>query len=309
MRTVKALLALAVVVVGRPHALPARQRARPLPTSPRLYVFDCGRLEGGDVSRFRLTRAGDGDDRHVRRLLPRRASARDAYLGRRRGTRRRHRGRGRRRRIEALPARPAEQGRALRDDDTDAEVAAGRGGLRAGRHHLLSRCRITTTTTRPTPICSPRRRGSCGRWSATRCSPEKPPDLLQPSTYSALRNSKTIAIRTEDHDVFGDGTVVLKSSPGHTPGHQVLFVKLAKTGPVVVCGDLYHYPEERTLNRIPTFDADEKQTAASRAGAGGVPEAVGRPALDPARLHREREAEEGAGLLRVARASSSSQRA
>jgi N-acyl homoserine lactone hydrolase len=92
-----------------------------------------------------------------------------------------------------------------------------------------------------------------------------PPDLLQPSTYSALRNSKTVAITTEDHDVFGDGTVVLKSSPGHTPGHQVLFVKLAKTGPVVVSGDLYHYPEERTLNRIPTFDADEKQTAASRA--------------------------------------------
>ena len=65
--------------------------------------------------------------------------------------------------------------------------------------------------------------------------------------------------------MFGDGTVVLKSAPGHTPGHQVLFVKLAKTGPVVVSGDLYHYPEERTLNRIPTFDADEKQTAASRA--------------------------------------------
>jgi hypothetical protein len=41
-------------------------------------------------------------------------------------------------------------------------------------------------------------------------------------------------------------------------------VKLANTGPIVVSGDLYHYPEERTLKRIPTFDADEKQTAASR---------------------------------------------
>jgi hypothetical protein len=38
---------------------------------------------------------------------------------------------------------------------------------------------------------------------------------------------------------------------------------------VVVCGDLYHYPEERTLNRIPTFDADEKQTATSRAALDG----------------------------------------
>ena len=58
---------------------------------------------------------------------------------------------------------------------------------------------------------------------------------------------------------------MLKATPGHSPGHQVLFLKLAKTGPVVVSGDLYHYPEERTLNRIPTFEADERQTAASRA--------------------------------------------
>ncbi len=65
--------------------------------------------------------------------------------------------------------------------------------------------------------------------------------------------------------MFGDGTVVLKLTPGHTPGHQVLFVKLAKTGPIVVCGDLYHYPEERTLNRIPTFESDQTQTAAARA--------------------------------------------
>jgi N-acyl homoserine lactone hydrolase len=80
-----------------------------------------------------------------------------------------------------------------------------------------------------------------------------------------LRSSKTTAIKTDDYDVFGDGTVVLKLTPGHTPGHQVLFVKLAKTGPLVVSGDLYHYPEERTLNRIPTFDADQRQTAVSRA--------------------------------------------
>ena len=80
-----------------------------------------------------------------------------------------------------------------------------------------------------------------------------------------MRSSKTIPIKTDDYDVFGDGTVVLKLTPGHTPGHQVLFVKLARTGPVVVSGDLYHYPEERVLNRIPTFDADQRQTAVSRA--------------------------------------------
>jgi hypothetical protein len=40
-------------------------------------------------------------------------------------------------------------------------------------------------------------------------------------------------------------------------------VKLAKTGGVVVSGDLYHYTEERTLNRIPEREKTT-QTAASR---------------------------------------------
>lgn len=54
-----------------------------------------------------------------------------------------------------------------------------------------------------------------------------------------------------DHDVFGDGEVVLKQTPGHTTGHQSLYVNLKKTGGVVLSGDLYHYPEERTKNRMP----------------------------------------------------------
>ena len=93
---------------------------------------------------------------------------------------------------------------------------------------------------------------------------KQPPGTTQPSTYSALRNSKTIILKTDEHDVFGDGTVVIKSAPGHTPGHQVLYLKLAKTGGVVLSGDLYHYPEERKLDRVPTFDFNEEQTRASR---------------------------------------------
>ena len=94
---------------------------------------------------------------------------------------------------------------------------------------------------------------------------EKPPGVTQPSTYAALRNSKTLIIKSDEYDVFGDGTVIIKSAPGHTPGHQVLYLKLAKTGSVVLSGDLYHYPEERTLNRVPTFEFKQEQTRASRA--------------------------------------------
>jgi len=93
---------------------------------------------------------------------------------------------------------------------------------------------------------------------------EKPPGTTQPSTYAALRNSKTLILNEDEHYVFGDGTVVIKSAPGHTPGHQILYLKLAKTGGVVLSGDLYHYPEERPLDRVPTFDFNQEQTRATR---------------------------------------------
>ena len=54
--------------------------------------------------------------------------------------------------------------------------------------------------------------------------------MPDPKFFAGLANSKTVVLNGEDHDVFGDGTVVIKSTPGHTPGHQALFLKLAKTG-------------------------------------------------------------------------------
>ena len=87
---------------------------------------------------------------------------------------------------------------------------------------------------------------------------------LQPSTFSALQRSKTIILKENEYDVFGDASVIIKSAPGHTQGHQVLYVKLAKTGGVVLSGDLYHYPAEKTLDRVPTFEFSQEQTRASR---------------------------------------------
>jgi N-acyl homoserine lactone hydrolase len=90
------------------------------------------------------------------------------------------------------------------------------------------------------------------------------PRLGTPSNYAKLKDAKKILIKSTDHDVFGDGSVVIQFAPGHTPGHQMLFLKFAKTGPVLLAGDLFHYPEERTLNRIPSFDTDRDQTRVSR---------------------------------------------
>lgn len=82
-------------------------------------------------------------------------------------------------------------------------------------------------------------------------------------SYAALKNSKTKMIEG-DYDVFGDGTVVLLSTPGHTPGHQSLYVKLPKTGPIVLSGDIYHYPEDLKLNSMPEREKAPGITEASR---------------------------------------------
>ena len=94
---------------------------------------------------------------------------------------------------------------------------------------------------------------------------EKPEGIIQPATYNALKGAKTRILNDEDFDVFGDGTLRLISTPGHTPGHQVLLVRLAKRGPVLLAGDLYHYPEERAKGILPTFEFNGDQSRASRA--------------------------------------------
>jgi N-acyl homoserine lactone hydrolase len=94
---------------------------------------------------------------------------------------------------------------------------------------------------------------------------EPPSNRTVPANYAALKNSKTVIVKADEYDVFGDGTVIMKSAPGHSPDHQVLFLKFAKTGPVLLSGDLWHYPEERKLNRYPNTEFNLEQTKASRA--------------------------------------------
>jgi N-acyl homoserine lactone hydrolase len=84
------------------------------------------------------------------------------------------------------------------------------------------------------------------------------------ATYDKLKDSKTVILTEKDYDVFGDGTVVIMYAPGHTPGHQVLFLRLKESGPILIAGDLYHLPQEITMHRFPTFEFDKEQSAASR---------------------------------------------
>jgi N-acyl homoserine lactone hydrolase len=90
------------------------------------------------------------------------------------------------------------------------------------------------------------------------------PGTTRPDTYAGLKRAETILIETDQYDVFGDGSAVIKSAPGHTPGHQMLLLRLKNTGPVLLSGDLYHFPQERTLNRFPVFEFDREQTRRTR---------------------------------------------
>ncbi len=91
-------------------------------------------------------------------------------------------------------------------------------------------------------------------------------ERVEPKFYNQLEHSKSIAMTADEYDVFGDGTVVIKAAPGHTPAHEVLVLTLAKTGRVMVAGDLYHYEPERTFKRRPPDNEfNVEQSAASRA--------------------------------------------
>ncbi|MDB5985581.1 MAG: N-acyl homoserine lactonase family protein [Nevskia sp.] len=88
------------------------------------------------------------------------------------------------------------------------------------------------------------------------------PSGVDPTTISAYKTAKTQLI-DGDYDVFGDGSVRILKAPGHTPGHQVLELKLAKSGVVILSGDLYHTDANRSFKRVPTINVERADTLAS----------------------------------------------
>jgi len=81
------------------------------------------------------------------------------------------------------------------------------------------------------------------------------------SALAALKNVKKIK---GDYDVFGDGTVVIKYTPGHTIGHQSLYVEVSGLEkPILLTGDLYHFEENRATRGVPSFNYSAKETLES----------------------------------------------
>jgi len=91
---------------------------------------------------------------------------------------------------------------------------------------------------------------------------------FNPATYEKLRDSKVVKLNG-DADVFGDGSVRILSTPGHTPGHQSLLVHLGKTGAIVLSGDIAHFEDNFIHRRVPgfNFDADQSRQSMDRIDA------------------------------------------
>lgn len=82
----------------------------------------------------------------------------------------------------------------------------------------------------------------------------------KPAPFSRDRPIRTVE---GDLDVFGDGSVTLLSTPGHTPGHQSLLVRLPRTGSIVLTGDAVHFRDNWEQRRVPSVNASPEQTQAS----------------------------------------------
>jgi glyoxylase-like metal-dependent hydrolase (beta-lactamase superfamily II) len=73
-----------------------------------------------------------------------------------------------------------------------------------------------------------------------------------------------------DHDVFGDGSAMILATPGHTPGHQSLVVRMPRTGVVILTGDVAHFRENWDARRVPAINFNKEQTTASMQRLAGV---------------------------------------
>jgi N-acyl homoserine lactone hydrolase len=78
-----------------------------------------------------------------------------------------------------------------------------------------------------------------------------------------LGTPKQLQLLDGDTDVFGDGSVTLISTPGHTPGHQSLLVHLKNSGFIILSGDVAHSEDNFEKDIVPSLNTDKAASIAS----------------------------------------------
>ena len=92
------------------------------------------------------------------------------------------------------------------------------------------------------------------------------PDYAQygfvPDLYKTMRDN-IVVVTGNEYDVFGDGSVTIFGTPGHTPGHQSALVRLAERGPVMLSGDIAHLRDNFCCRRVPHMNVSADKTKES----------------------------------------------
>src|ERR1700744_6489506 len=92
----------------------------------------------------------------------------------------------------------------------------------------------------------------------------KPPEGANLKAFESwIKGDSKVEPQPIDKDIFGDGSVIMLRTPGHTPVHSSLLVKLAEKGPVIITGDAVHFRENFDTVGVPSFNYDRAQTVAS----------------------------------------------
>ncbi len=220
----------------------------PASAAPKIYVFDCGSIDMTDVASFGLT----NDETDVRKLFV------PCYLVEQNGKRLLWDGGlpltlvGSNQ-LEVEPGMRVTYTRSLLDQLQDINLTPGDIDLVAFSHFHFDHIGAANVFAASTLLINKR------EYNAAFLNADQY-EIFDPSLYSELADAKRIELTDVDYDVFGDGSVILISAPGHTPGHQVLLVKLENTGPILLSGDLYHFEFSRRHQRVPAFNTDKAQT-------------------------------------------------
>ena len=101
-----------------------------------------------------------------------------------------------------------------------------------------------------------------GDWAALTAAERTPGVDPAPLARWVSGGGKVEPVRG-DKDVWGDSTVTILDTPGHTPGHHSLLVRLPGKGPVLLTGDLAHFTENYETNGVPRFNTNRADTLAS----------------------------------------------
>ena len=230
-------------------ALAALQACTPIAPQPvaqagveRLYILNCGEGVAGDISRWSGTDAG--------KSMP---FADSCYLIKHR------------------------QGWLLWDTGLADSVAAMSGGLRPSDPRAIHWFRPKTLAAqldqlgvKPSEIkyvavshSHPDHIGNVEMFPQSMLLVQKAEYDVPAGTPPRFKPEHPVTTLEGDRDVFGDGSVTIVSTPGHTAGHQSLLVKLPRTGALLLTGDAVHFKDNWDHRRVPSINYNKEQTSAS----------------------------------------------